>query len=219
MKKLLRILIVEDNPADTYLIQEMMPETGSVRFQFESVERLSEAITRLEREGIDIVLLDLGLPDSLGLPTLHDLRKAEPNIPVIVLSGNKDQELAVAAVRDGAQDYLVKGQIDGNLLARAARYAVERKRMADERERLIAELQKALAEVKTLSGLLPICAGCKKIRDEKNYWHQVESYVAKHTNVTFTHGLCPDCLKRLYPDYVVLKDGDVKLRAKRKRMR
>ena len=82
-----------------------------------------------------------------------------------------------------------------------AKDITERKRVGAERERLIAELQKALAEVKALSGLLPICANCKKIRDGKNYWHRVESYIAAHTDATFTHSLCPDCIQKLYPDY------------------
>jgi len=193
MNKTLRILIVEDNPADADLIQEMLPSAGPLNFQVESAVRLSGALTRLESKGIDLVLMDLGLPDSQGLSTFHSLRQAAPGIPVIVLSGNDDQELATAAVRDGAQDYLVKGQIGGDLLIRAIRYALER-------ERLILELREVLAHVKTLSGLLPICAGCKKIRDDKGYWSQVESYIARHSEATFTHSLCPDCMQKLYPD-------------------
>ena len=131
MREILRILIVEDNPADTDFIQELLPVTGPVSFQVESVVRLSEALTRLERKGIDLVLLDLGLPDSQGLQTLHHLRHAAPDIPVIVLTGTDDHELVVAAVREGAQDYLVKGQINGSLLARAARYALERQKAAE----------------------------------------------------------------------------------------
>ncbi len=77
----------------------------------------------------------------------------------------------------------------------------ERKRAEEERERLIAELQQALSEVKTLSGLLPICAACKKIRDDQGYWRQVEEYVSAHTPAQFTHSLCPDCMKRLYPEF------------------
>jgi PAS domain S-box-containing protein len=126
MSERLRILIVEDNPADADFVHEMLSEAGSAGFQTESVARLSKALTRLESKDIDLILLDLSLPDSQGLQTFHTLRNAAPDIPVIVLTGNDDQELAVAAVRDGAQDYLVKGQIGGSLLARAARYAVAR---------------------------------------------------------------------------------------------
>jgi PAS domain S-box-containing protein len=76
----------------------------------------------------------------------------------------------------------------------------ERKQIEDERERLVEDLQKALAEIKQLSGLLPICSGCKKIRDDKGYWNQIEEYISAHSEATFSHGLCPDCLKKLYPD-------------------
>ncbi|OGQ99586.1 MAG: hypothetical protein A2521_16975 [Deltaproteobacteria bacterium RIFOXYD12_FULL_57_12] len=77
----------------------------------------------------------------------------------------------------------------------------ERERGRQEREKLIAELQKALAEVKTLSGFLPICAACKKIRDDKGYWNQIESYIRDHTDAEFSHGICPDCVKKLYPEF------------------
>jgi len=193
MGEILHILVVEDNPADADFIREMLPPSGPLQFRVEPVARLSKALARLERRGIDLVLLDLGLPDSQGLETFYALRKAAPGIPVIVLSGNDDQELAIAAVRDGAQDYLVKGRIDGDLLVRAARYALER-------ERLILELREALAHIKTLSGLLPICSGCKKIRDDKGYWSQVESYIASRSEAKFTHSLCPDCAKKYFPD-------------------
>jgi hypothetical protein len=70
-----------------------------------------------------------------------------------------------------------------------------------ERETLISELREALARVKTLSGLLPICAGCKKIRDDAGYWNRIEDYICKHSGAEFTHGLCPECAKRLYPEF------------------
>jgi len=78
----------------------------------------------------------------------------------------------------------------------------ERKRAQDEREQLIVELREALGHVKTLSGLLPICASCKKIRDDKGYWNQIESYIRKHSSAEFTHSCCPECAKELYPEYV-----------------
>jgi PAS domain S-box-containing protein len=77
----------------------------------------------------------------------------------------------------------------------------ERKQATVEREKLIVDLQKAVDDVKTLQGMLPMCAGCKKIRDDKGYWNTIESYLCEHTDAEFTHGLCPDCITRLYPDY------------------
>jgi PAS domain S-box-containing protein len=83
-----------------------------------------------------------------------------------------------------------------------------RKQTEAERDQLIHDLQEALANVKSLSGLLPICASCKKIRDDKGYWSQVENYIQQHSEATFTHGICPDCMKKLYPDYVKGGLGD-----------
>jgi PAS domain S-box-containing protein len=81
-----------------------------------------------------------------------------------------------------------------------SRDITERKRMEEERERLIHELQDALANVKTLRGLLPICSNCKKIRDDKGYWNQIESYIQDHSGAEFSHSMCPECVKKLYPD-------------------
>ena len=77
----------------------------------------------------------------------------------------------------------------------------ERKRTEAEKEQLIAQLQKAMQEVKVLSGFLPICASCKKIRDDTGYWRQIEDYISKHSNALFSHGICPDCSKKLYPEF------------------
>jgi PAS domain S-box-containing protein len=123
-----RILLVEDNPADVDLVREALPDAGAASFLVESAPRLSVALARLEAGGIDLVLLDLGLPDSLGLDTLRKTRDAAPNVPVIVLTGNDDQAVGLAAVSAGAQDYLVKGEVTGNSLARSLRHAIARRR-------------------------------------------------------------------------------------------
>ena len=128
-----RVLVVEDNPADADLIREMLSESGPNSFQIESVQLLSDALAVLESKAADLVLLDLGLPDSQGLQTYRLLGQAVPEIPVIVLTGTKDMELAVTALREGAQDFLVKGEFSANLLARATQYAVERKRLENVR--------------------------------------------------------------------------------------
>ncbi len=81
------------------------------------------------------------------------------------------------------------------------REITDRKKAEEERERLIAELQEAMSKVKFLSGMLPICSNCKKVRDDHGYWHQVESYIRDHSEAEFTHGICPECAVKLYPDY------------------
>ena len=145
----IRVLLVEDNRADVDLIREMLPETGAICFRIESVSRLSEALIRLKGDCIDLVLLDLGLPDSQGISTFQSVRKAAPDVPIIVFTGNADQELAVTAVKEGAQDYLVKGEVVGNVVVRAVRYAIERKQAEE-------KLHIALAKYKTLFDCFPL---------------------------------------------------------------
>jgi hypothetical protein len=89
------------------------------------------------------------------------------------------------------------------------RDVTEKKRAEEEREKLVRDLQKALSEVKTLKGIFPICASCKKIRDDKGYWNQVEVYIRDRSEAEFSHGICPDCMKKLYGDF--LKEGDIKI--------
>jgi PAS domain S-box-containing protein len=200
MNRKLHVLIVEDNPADVDFLRDALPETRPIQFQSESVPRLSEALARLAAGGIDLVLTDLGLPDSQGLATFRKLRHAAPDLVIIVLTGNDDQEMAVAAVQEGAQDFLVKGQISGSLLVRAVRCAIERKRVEEALQEKVEELQKAAAQIKTLHGILPICASCKKIRDDQGYWNQVEVYVRDHSEAEFSHAICPECTQSQYSE-------------------
>ncbi len=126
-----RILLVEDNPGDARLLRETLVETLFSRFELIHVEELSEGLQRLQQEHFDLILLDLMLPDEQGFGTFTRTHSQAPRVPIIVLTGLDDETLAFKAVREGAQDYLVKGQFDGNLLVRAMRYATERK-CADE---------------------------------------------------------------------------------------
>ena len=135
------ILLIEDNPGDTRLLREMLVDASDVPFDLECVERLSEGMERLAEGGIDVVLLDLSLPDSQGLETFALVHECAPHVPITVLSGLDDATMAVTAVRQGAQDYLVKGQFDCNLLVRAIRYAIERKQAEEEIRRRAAHLE------------------------------------------------------------------------------
>jgi two-component system cell cycle response regulator len=146
----IKVLMIEDSPGDTRLIQEHLTGarvTGTLAPAFELVvaDRLTAGLARLAAGGIDVVLLDLSLPDSQGLDTFVKVQAQMPDMAVVVLTGLDDEALASQAVQLGAQDYLVKGQIDRNLLGRAVRYAVER-------HRLLADLR-AMSLTDPLTGL------------------------------------------------------------------
>ncbi|MDM9381385.1 response regulator [Chlorogloeopsis sp. ULAP01] len=127
----LKILLVEDNPADIRLLQEFLWEVTSAQFQLISVEKLDEALEILKQKSFDVILLDLSLPDSQGLETFLKIHLQVPAIPIIVLTGLDDENLATRAMQEGAQDYLIKGQVNGDLLVRCMRYAIERQRIEE----------------------------------------------------------------------------------------
>ena len=141
----IKVLLIEDNPGDARLIVELLGAGNVTDFALERVDRFQAALERLREGGVDVVLLDLGLPDSQGLDTFRRAQKGAPDVPIIVISGLADERIALEAVRSGAQDYLVKGRIEGPQLARAIRYAIERSqsetdlRASEERFRELAE--------------------------------------------------------------------------------
>ena len=122
----LKLLLVEDNPGDARLIRELLNETKLPCVDLKHAETLTAAVKHLATQATDVIILDLSLPDSKGLETISRIQAQVPQTPVIVLTGLNDEELGLKAVQQGAQDYLVKGHVDGNLLARAVRYAKER---------------------------------------------------------------------------------------------
>ncbi|MBD0344883.1 MAG: response regulator [Coleofasciculus sp. Co-bin14] len=124
-----RILLIEDDFQDVDLIEELLAQVQQFQVSIEHVDRLVPSLEYLRRGEIDLVLLDLSLPDSQGLDTFRRVYAQSVQVPIIVLSGLTDEQVAVAALQEGAQDYLVKGQFDSNLLVRAIRYAIERQRL------------------------------------------------------------------------------------------
>lgn len=189
----IRLLLIEDNVALTASIRDLLAAPTGADFAITSAATLAEGAGRLRADPADLVLLDLTLPDARGLETFRQLHQQFPAVPIIVLTALEEESVALSALREGAQDYLLKTEINRRLLVRAIRYAIERQRAEHERGQLIHRLQEALAQVKTLSGLLPICATCKRIRDEEGHWVQIELFVRARSNAEFTHGICPEC--------------------------
>jgi diguanylate cyclase (GGDEF)-like protein len=147
------VLLIEDNHDDALLIQRYLSKAIKVSYQIHHVDELRKGLDFLNSGGVDVVLLDLGLPDAQGLSAFENVYAISPNVPIIVLTGHDDDDLAMEAVHKGAQDYLVKGQIAGSLLQRAIRYAIERKRAAEELKRLN-ELLERQATTDPLTGIL-----------------------------------------------------------------
>ena len=129
------ILLIEDNPGDTRLIREMLAEQGDATFRLEAVDRLARGLEYLKTGDASLVLLDLSLPDSFGIDTFMRVYEHTPKVPIIVLTGNDDRTVALSAVKTGAQDYLVKGRLDRELLMRSIQYSIERKRCQEQIER------------------------------------------------------------------------------------
>ncbi|HLE21467.1 MAG TPA: response regulator, partial [Vicinamibacteria bacterium] len=124
----IKVLLIQDRRAETRAILEMLHHAAAGRFTVDSARTLSAGVERLQQHTFDVVLLDVTLPDSTGLPTLIKLLAAAPTLPIVVLGEADDEELAARAMRIGAQDYLYKARVDGHSLVRALRYAIERKR-------------------------------------------------------------------------------------------
>jgi two-component system cell cycle sensor histidine kinase/response regulator CckA len=133
--ELISVLLVEDNPGDARLLREAVKDAEGIRIHLTHDATLQKGLLRVGRERFDVIMLDLSLPDADGIETLLRMHAQAPTVPIVVLTGLDDEALAVRAVREGAQDYLVKGQVTSQLLVRAMRYATERKRAVDDLQR------------------------------------------------------------------------------------
>lgn len=139
--KPIKILLIEDNPADVELVKEMIDDVKSVQFEFSHFDKLGPALDFLSNRSVDIILLDLSLPDAHGIDTVIRTRTVLPGVPIVVMSGLGDEETAIKAVHEGAQDYLVKGQVDSSLLVRSVLYSIERKQAEEALRKLNDELE------------------------------------------------------------------------------
>ncbi len=138
----INILVIEDDSGDARLIKEMLSDVRGRNINLQMADRLSKSAEHLSEGNFDIILLDLSLPDSRGLETFVAVYDRAQTVPIIILSGQDDETVAIKAVQAGAQDYLVKGQVDGVLLVRSINYAIERKKMEDKLKNKMNELKK-----------------------------------------------------------------------------
>ncbi len=193
----MRILLVEDDKVDRMAVERLVRDKG-LPYDLKTSASLAEGIEQIDKFKFDVILLDYQLGDGTGLDLLKEIKET----PVIFITGAGSEDIAAQAMREGAYDYLIKDP-DRNyltVLPSTVQNVILRKRAEEEREKLIKELQEALAKIKTLSGFLPICSFCKKIRDDKGYWNQIETYIQDHSEAEFTHCICQECAKKLYPD-------------------
>ena len=198
----IKVLLIEDDEGHAEIICRFLSKAENIYFDTEHAGLMSSGLDLLGKNDFDVILSDLDLPDSKGIETLETVHSRYPDIPVVVLTARDDENTALSAVQGGAQDYLVKGQIDTRQLTRSIRYAIER-------QKLITELEKSRKEIKTLQGLLPMCAWCREIRDDKGYWKSLETYIRENTDAAFTHGICPKCMKKVERElYEKMKQED-----------
>jgi CheY-like chemotaxis protein len=189
----IRILTIEDNPGDYRLLQEALGTENPTNFEMVRAESLSEGLQQLSSNRYDVLLLDLTLPDSHGFNTFRKIQKSFPEISIVVLTGNDDEGLAVTAVQEGAQDYLVKGQFEGKLLVRSIRYAYERMRAekALRKANTLKNIQQLAAAIshefsqplQTLSGCLSILNNENKKKSDAEYLEVCQRMVQRITEL------------------------------------
>ena len=199
--KPLRVLIAEDSDSMSVIIQRQLEKVGHI-----VVDRASngqQAIEMVESQQPDVVLMDIEMPKMDGLEATRLIQEKVPR-PVVLLTAYDDPEMVIKASQVGAGAYLLKPpsaeEMERTMIIAIARFAdlIELRRLNN-------ELKTAIHNVKVLSGLLPICANCKSIRNDKGYWEAVEKYITAHTEAHFSHSLCPTCLNKLYPEFMSQK--------------
>ena len=177
------ILVVDDEPKNIQLLGSLLEEHN---YEIEFAMNGKECLEWLNSKPFDLVLLDIMMPEMDGYEVCEKIKSdtAKKHIPVIFLTAKSETDDIVKAFEVGCSDFITKPFKTPELLAR---------------------IKKEL-ELKILRGLIPICSYCKKIRDDKGYWKQIEAYVASHSEVRFSHGICQECAKKYFPDLNLYDD-------------
>jgi len=201
----LALLYVEDEPVTRSTIAAMLERQIQTVYQAGDGKAGLEAFKAHRPE---VVITDIRMPVMSGLDMAREIRALAPRTHIIVTTAHNDTDFFLDAIDIGIDQYVLK-PVSLDLLFAAIRKSqeilgLERviKFKDAEQKRLIKELQQALASIKTLSGLIPICASCKKIRDDQGYWNQLEAYISEHSDAEFSHGICPECAIKIYPNFL-----------------
>ncbi len=205
------ILIIDDSPDQQVLLRAILGQAG--HRDLLSADSAKTAFSMLDMDGqepsarVDLILMDILMPELDGVEACRQIKRRRHlcDIPIIMVTANNDRSNLQAAFSAGANDYITKPVNSLELLARASSALALKKEMdcrkarEEELRRSNDELQKALRDVKVLRGLIPICASCKKIRNDGGFWQQLEEYIGEHSEAEFSHGICQPCIKKLYP--------------------
>lgn len=202
----MRILIAEDDWTTRSMLAAVLKKNG---YDVVEAEDGAEALHVLQGDNAPrLAILDWMMPELDGVEACRQMRaNDEDNPPYIILLTSRSRGCDVVEGLDaGADDYLVKPYDPNELLARihvGQRIVALQDALTDK----VAQLQEAMSRIKTLHGILPICSFCRKIRDDEEGWRLLEEYVSAHADVLFSHGICPECLRKQYPDYVTEVGG------------
>jgi len=203
MRNIIRILLVEDNDTDVEMIRAMLSQ-GGLSFLLRQAENESAFKHELQQHSMDVILCDHGFPSFDGFKALELARAHNPEVPFIFVTGSLGEDVAIASFKNGATDYVLKSRLTQlpHAVERALQEAEDRaarRQLERDRDQLIRELKEVLTMIKPLTGLLPVCAVCKRIRDQEHGWEPMEAYLETHSDVALTHELCPECEQRISP--------------------
>lgn len=210
----MRILIVDDTRDNQVLLRAFLVSAGyrdivAANSATEAFRVLGFEEPVQEAIDIELILMDIMMPGVSGIEACRRIKAAEhlQDVPIIMITAKTEPQDLEQAFSAGAMDYMTKPVKKVELLARvrsalALKQAMDaRKAREEELARKNHELEQTLKEIKVLRGLIPICAACKKIRDDQGYWQQLETYIGQRSEAQFSHGICVECVKKLYPEF------------------
>ena len=199
----MKILIAEDDHISRKILQTILTKQGN---DVTAAEDGLKALEALQKETPEILITDWMMPDLDGLQLSRQVRELDlPSyVYIILLTALTEKQRIIEGLDAGADDYITKPYDKTELMARvkAGERVIRLEKTLREKN---AALSDALAQVKQLKGIVPICMHCKKIRNDENYWQQVEEYMHEHSEADFSHSICPECLEEHYPDYAKRK--------------